>query len=112
MRDAVVVAPKVNKMFSSRRLSFLEPEPAETTLSFDATKAAVESKAPQKKKSHIEESPSKLATKLRLPPKRQISLNVNVEYAVAMVNEDPELDKDDRFMSPFGNRRDSFCFQK
>lgn len=40
---------------------------------------------------------------------RRASLDVNVEYAVAMVNEDSSLDEDDRFMSPFGNRRDSVC---
>jgi hypothetical protein len=37
---------------------------------------------------------------------RRASLDVNVEYAVAMVNAKPELN-DDVFISPFGNRRDS-----
>jgi hypothetical protein len=110
MMGATVVAPKNNKTFSSRRLSFVELEPAETTL--DAAKAAVESKAPRTRETIIEESPSKSIASFRLAPKRQVSLNVNVEYAVAMVNEDPTLDNEDRFMSPFGNRRDSFCFQK
>jgi hypothetical protein len=38
---------------------------------------------------------------------RRQSLNVNVERAVAMVNEDPSLDEDDDGLSPFGTRRDS-----
>lgn len=40
---------------------------------------------------------------------RRQSLDVNVERAVAMVNEDPDLDDDDDdcFRSPFGTRRDS-----
>jgi hypothetical protein len=38
---------------------------------------------------------------------RRQSLNVNVERAVAMVNEDPSLDEDDDNLSPFGTRRDS-----
>ena len=38
---------------------------------------------------------------------RRASLDVDVERAVAMVNEFPELDEDDRLLSPFGNRRDS-----
>lgn len=42
---------------------------------------------------------------------RRASLDVNVEYAVAMVNENPSLDDDDRFMCPFGTRRDSVCGQ-
>ena len=38
---------------------------------------------------------------------RRASLDVDVERAVAMVNEYPELDQDDCLRSPFGNRRDS-----
>jgi hypothetical protein len=38
---------------------------------------------------------------------RRQSLNTNVERAVAMVNEDPDLDEDDDGLSPFGTRRDS-----
>jgi hypothetical protein len=38
---------------------------------------------------------------------RRASLDVDVERAVAMVNEYPELEKDDKLLSPFGNRRDS-----
>jgi hypothetical protein len=37
---------------------------------------------------------------------RRQSLDVNVERAVAMVNENPDLDEDDG-LSPFGTRRDS-----
>lgn len=38
---------------------------------------------------------------------RRQSLDVNVEWAVAMVNENPDLDADDNDLSPFGTRRDS-----
>ena len=38
---------------------------------------------------------------------RRGSMSANVEYAIAMANENPELDDDDRFMCPFGTRRDS-----
>jgi hypothetical protein len=40
---------------------------------------------------------------------RRASMNVKLEYAIAMINQDAKLDSDDRFMSPFGTRRDSVC---
>jgi hypothetical protein len=43
---------------------------------------------------------------LTLTTRRQ-SLDVNVERAVAMVNEHPELCDDDGALCPFGTRRDS-----
>jgi hypothetical protein len=38
---------------------------------------------------------------------RRQSLDVSVERAVAMVNDNPDLDEDDHDLSPFGTRRDS-----
>ncbi|EEC42580.1 predicted protein [Phaeodactylum tricornutum CCAP 1055/1] len=38
---------------------------------------------------------------------RRASLDVNVERAVALVNENPDLDDDDGDLAPFGCRRDS-----
>jgi hypothetical protein len=38
---------------------------------------------------------------------RRGSLDVNVERAVAMINEDPRFDEDDGNLTPFGTRRDS-----
>jgi hypothetical protein len=40
---------------------------------------------------------------------RRGSMDVKLEYAIAMINQDATLDSDDRFMSPFGTRRDSVC---
>jgi hypothetical protein len=78
--------------------------------SLDAAQAAVDGK--------LLGSPSNDGTMTILEQQQQLinqhrraSLNVNVEYAVAMVNENPSLDDDDRFMSPFGTRRDSVCGQ-
>jgi hypothetical protein len=45
-----------------------------------------------------------------IPNHRRGSLDVHVEYAVAMVNiVNPIYDMDDRDMCPFGTRRDSVC---
>lgn len=51
---------------------------------------------------------------MRLSPVhgRRSSLDVNLEYAIAMVNEVPSMDTDDGFMCPFGTRRDSVCGQR
>jgi hypothetical protein len=38
---------------------------------------------------------------------RRQSLDVTVERAVAMVNENPDLEEDDDNLTPFGTRRDS-----
>jgi hypothetical protein len=40
---------------------------------------------------------------------RRASMDVKLEYAIAMINQDATLDSDDGFMSPFGTRRDSVC---
>ena len=98
MSDATLTTTRfkaVNSSAGCRRMSLLttvKPIPDENG-HVDAARAAVESKAP----THA------------IGGTRRASLDVNIEYAVAMVNEDSSLDDDDRFMCAFGTRRDSVC---
>jgi hypothetical protein len=117
------VLPGTGPKHTSRRMSLLSTVPdlpvtltssshgadsAVVVPTVDAALAVVQAQSPRSSSAALaaggEESPHS-------KQRRRASLDVKLEYSIAMVNEDASLDCDDRFMCPFGTRRDSVCGQ-